>query len=79
MTKKSKPADPHVMTGAQLKAAIEKLYGNDQSQSAFARLIGVGGRTLRGYIGEEYEVPKPIGFLVALMVRTKTKPEDLKI
>lgn len=68
-----------VMTGEQLRAAIEKIYGNDQSQSAFARLIGVGGRTVRGYIGGEFPVPKAIGYLVALMVKTKTKPEDLKL
>lgn len=68
-----------IMTGAALKSGIEKLYGNEQSQSAFARLMGVGDRTIRSYISEEFPVPKPIGFLVALMLKTKTGPEDLKI
>ena len=79
-TTKAKPvADTGVMTGDELRSNIEKLYGNAQSQSAFARLIGVGNRTVRSWIADVFPVPKPVGYLVALMIRTKTKPDELKV
>lgn len=77
-TKPKKAAGPAVMPGDVFKASIEKLYGNDTCQSAFARLIGVGDRTVRSWISDEYPLPKAVAMLVNLMLKTKTKPEDLK-
>jgi DNA-binding transcriptional regulator YiaG len=84
MKKKTKPettgprfaeiAEP--MTGEAFGAALEAL---DISRSAFGRLIGSGGRTVRGWIAGDFPVPMPVGYLVALMLRTKTRPEDLKL
>lgn len=74
--RKAKLADS-IMTGEAFRAALEKLYGTPQCQSAFARLIGVGGRTVRGWISEEFAVPKTVSLLVGLMLKTKTSPEDL--
>lgn len=75
-TRKAKPADS-AMTGDAFKAALEKIYGTPQCQSAFARLIGVGGRTVRSWISGEFAVPKTVSLFVNLMLKTKTKPEDL--
>jgi DNA-binding transcriptional regulator YiaG len=66
------------MTGAKFKASIEKIYGTEVCQSAFARLIDVGDRTVRTWISGQYAVPKVVALLVNLMLKTKTKPEDLK-
>ena len=70
----AKTAEP--MSGDTFRASLEEL---DISQSAFARLIGVGDRTVRTWINGKFPVPMAVGFLVTLMLRTKTEPEDLKI
>jgi DNA-binding transcriptional regulator YiaG len=72
--KKTK-AKPDGMTGAQFDAALKKL---DMTQMGFSRFIGVGGRTVRSWIGDEFPVPKTVALLVNLMVKTKTNPEDMK-
>lgn len=74
---KAKAADT-VMTGDEFRAALEKLYGTPQCQSAFSRLISVSDRAVRSWISEQSEVPKVVALLVSLMLKTKTKPEDLK-
>ena len=74
----TKKAKPDGMSGDKLKANIEKIYGNDQSQGAFSRLIGVHDRTVRAWIGGRFPVPRYIAMLVNLMIATETSPEDLK-
>jgi hypothetical protein len=69
---------PQVMSGAAFKANIEKIYGTPICQSAFARLIDHSDRTVRQWISEVYPVPVIVAQLVNLMLRTKTKPEDLR-
>lgn len=69
---KPKAADS-VMTGAELKAALDDI---GITQMGFARLIGVGGRTVRGWIAQ-YPVPKVVALLVRLIQTSKTKPDDL--
>jgi len=64
------------MTGEAFETALGKL---GIGQSAFARLIGVGDRTVRSYIAEVNPVPMSIGYLVRLMIKTGTRPEDLKL
>lgn len=76
-TKPKKP-EPEVMSGDALKASLEKLYGSVYCQSPFARLIDVGDRTVRSWISGEYPVPKSIAMLVNLMLKTKTKPDELR-
>lgn len=71
---KAKPADS-AMTGPHLQTALDKL---GLTQMGFSRFVGVGGRTVRGWISGEYHVPKTVALLVNLMVKTKTKPEDMK-
>lgn len=74
--KAAKPkATDSAMTGDELKVAIVKCGFN---QSSFARLIGVGGRTVRSWISEQFPVPKTVALLVYLIQKTKTKPEDLQ-
>lgn len=77
---KAKPVEAIEVTmpADVFKANIEKIYGNPQCQSAFARLIGVSDRTVRSWIGELYPVPKIVAQLVNLMIKTKTGPDDLK-
>jgi DNA-binding transcriptional regulator YiaG len=72
--KKAKPADS-AMTGAHLQAALDKI---GLTQMGFSRFIGVGGRTVRSWISGEYPVPKTVALLVNLMVKTKSKPEEMK-
>jgi DNA-binding transcriptional regulator YiaG len=64
------------MSGDDFRIALDKL---GIGQSAFARLIGVGDRTVRSYIADVNPVPMAIGYLVRLMIKTGTKPEDLKV
>jgi DNA-binding XRE family transcriptional regulator len=47
------------------------------NQSELARLIDVDPRTVRSWVSGAYPVPLAVGFLICLMVRTQTKPEDL--
>lgn len=77
--KKAAKAADSVMTGEALRTALEKIYGTPQCQSAFARFIGVGDRTVRSWISEQFAVPKVVALLVSLLLKTKMKPEDLKI
>jgi DNA-binding transcriptional regulator YiaG len=66
------------MSGEAFRLALEKI-GGANFQSAFARLIGVRSRAVRTWISGEYPVPMPVGYLVSLMIKTKTAPEDLKL
>jgi len=72
--KKIAKPKPSEMTGDAFKLAIVECGFN---QSSFARLIGVGGRTVRSWIAEEFPVPKSVALLVYLILKTKTKPEEL--
>jgi DNA-binding transcriptional regulator YiaG len=71
---KAKLADS-AMTGPHLQTALDKI---GLTQMGFSRFIGVGGRTVRSWISGEYPVPKTVALLVGLMVKTRTKPEDMK-
>ena len=71
--KKPKPTDS-AMTGEIFWETLQQI---GVTQMGFSRLIGVGGRTVRGWIGGEYPVPKAVALLITLMQKTKTKPEDL--
>jgi DNA-binding transcriptional regulator YiaG len=55
------------MTPDQLLAAIDTMTGGNQS--AFARLIGVDGRTVRYWITGEQRIPKPIQILITALLR----------
>jgi DNA-binding transcriptional regulator YiaG len=66
---------PDTMTGAQLQKAFDQI---GFTQMGFSRFIGVGGRTVRGWISGEFPVPKIVALFVNLMVKTKTNPEDIK-
>lgn len=70
------PETAEPMSGDEFAMALADI---EISQSAFARLIGVGDRTVRSWISGQFVVPMPVGYLVSLMVKTKTKPEDLRI
>ena len=67
---KSKP-----MTGEQLQKVIKKLGFNMQS---FGRAIGVAGRTVQGWCGDEYPVPQVVAVLVNLMIDTEATAEHLR-
>jgi DNA-binding transcriptional regulator YiaG len=66
---------PKSMTGAQLQKALDQI---GFTQMGFSRFIGVGGRTVRGWIADEYPPPKAVALLVNLMVKTKSNPEDMQ-
>jgi hypothetical protein len=66
---------PKPMTGAQLYAAIKKLGFNMQS---FGRTIDVRGRTVQGWCGDEYPVPRVVAMLVNLMIDTEATEEHLR-
>lgn len=75
---KAKPAPKaadSTMPGEDFWTKLQKI---GFTQMGFSRFIGVGGRTVRSWISEEYPVPKTVALLVNLMVKTKTKPEDMK-
>jgi hypothetical protein len=42
------------------------------------RILDVGNETDRGWVGGKYPVPHVVAMLVNLMIKTKSKPEDLK-
>jgi DNA-binding transcriptional regulator YiaG len=65
---------PKPMTGAHLQTALDKI---GLTQMGFSRFIGVGGRTVRSWISGEFPVPKTVELLVNLMVKTKTRPEEI--
>jgi DNA-binding transcriptional regulator YiaG len=71
---KPKPAAPEAMNGERLQIAIDKI---GISQRGLSRLIGVGERTVRSWIADVYPVPRGVAMLLNLMVKTKTKPDDL--
>jgi hypothetical protein len=41
--------------------------------------LGFGDRAVRSWLKGEFPVPMPVGYLVTLMIKTKTMPDDLKI
>jgi hypothetical protein len=49
------------------------------TQVAFARQFGLSDRQIRRWANGEWPVPPYISALLQLMVKHKTKPEDLKI
>ena len=63
------------ITGPQLSKAITKLGFNMQS---FGRAINVDGRTVQGWVGEEYPVPRVVAVLVNLMIDTEASVESLR-
>ena len=63
------------MSGQELWAKMQKL---GVTQVGFARIIGVGERTMRDWIGGTTSVPRAVAMLVNLMIKTKTAPEDLQ-
>jgi DNA-binding transcriptional regulator YiaG len=71
----SKIEIPKVLTGEQLAAGITKI---GLSQEGFGRFIGVGGRTVRSWVSEEFPIPGAVAYLVKLMVKTKTTAEQLE-
>jgi len=71
---KPKPSHASDMSGPELWTKLQKI---GFSQSGFARTIRVGGATVRSWIGERAYVPETIAILVNLMLKTKSKPEDL--
>jgi DNA-binding transcriptional regulator YiaG len=83
MTKKKKPVVekvskvtiPQVLSGEQLAAGIEKI---GLSQEGFGRFIGVGGRTVRSWVSEQFPIPGAVAYLIKLMVKTKTTAEELE-
>lgn len=50
------------MSPEQLLAAIDELAGGNQS--AFARLIGVEGRTVRYWVAGSARIPQPVQRLI---------------
>ena len=47
------------------------------NQSEFARWIGVDSRTVRSWAAGKWPVPLAIGYLLSLMVRTSTDPDQI--
>ena len=74
--KAARPVAEIFMTGDAFRAALDKI---GFSQMGFSRFIGVGGRTVRSWLSEEFPVPKAVALLATLMVKTRTGPEDLKL
>lgn len=75
------PKQRKPMTGAQLDAALTKLFNGDSQRSrslVFAEIIGCQDRTVRKWFNGEAEVPRHIAMLVNLMLDTNTKPEELR-
>jgi DNA-binding transcriptional regulator YiaG len=63
------------MTGAQMQAALNRI---GFSQVGFARTIGKGDRTIRGWIAGDWPVPREIAMLLNLMIKTKSIEQDLQ-
>jgi DNA-binding transcriptional regulator YiaG len=63
------------MTGAQMQTALDRI---GFSQVGFARTIGVGDRTVRGWIADSYPVPRVVAMLLNLMIKTQSVETDLK-
>ena len=76
------PKQRKPMTGAQLDAALIKLFGETRSQRErsilFAEIISSNDRTVRKWIGGEAEVPTHIAMLVNAMLDFNIKPEGLR-
>jgi DNA-binding transcriptional regulator YiaG len=68
------PTTAEPMPSEQFRRSLETL---GIGQSAFARWIGVGDRSVRTWISGSFPVPLAVGYLVTLLIRTKTRPEDL--
>jgi uncharacterized protein (DUF111 family) len=73
------------MTSDQFNAALVKLgfcamLPNGvmtKGHVEFARTVEVGERTVRRWASGDWPVPTPIAMLLKLMLKTKTRPEDL--
>jgi DNA-binding transcriptional regulator YiaG len=74
LTPRPKPSHASDMSGPELWTKLQKI---GFSQSGFARTIRVNGATVRTWINGRYHVPETIAILINLMLKTKTKPEDL--
>jgi hypothetical protein len=62
------------MSSAEFSFALGVVRIN---QSAFARWIHKDGRTIRSWVSGDYPVPHEIAYLLKLLIRTNTKPEDI--
>ena len=62
------------MSSAEFRFALGIVGIN---QSAFASWIHKEGRTVRSWLSGKYPVPQEIAYLLKLLIRTNTKPEDL--
>jgi DNA-binding transcriptional regulator YiaG len=63
------------MNGAQMQAALDRI---GFSQVGFARTIGKGDRTIRGWIAGNWPVPREIAMLLNLMIKTNSTEKDLQ-
>jgi predicted transcriptional regulator len=57
------------MTGKQLQALIDRA---GFSQRGTAKLIGIGERTMRGYISGEHPIPLTVEYAVRWVTQAKT-------
>jgi len=71
---KPKPSHASDMSGSELWTKLQKI---GFSQVGFARTIRVAEPTVRSWIGGRSFVPETIAILINLMIKTKSKPEDL--
>ena len=63
------------MNGAELQKAIDRL---GLSQQGLARLFMISPRRVRYWIADERPVPAVFAMLINLMLKTRTRPEDLQ-
>lgn len=63
------------MTSGQFLLALNRL---GVTQVEFARCLKINERTVRDWTGGRSRVPHPVAALVNLMIKTNTKPEELK-
>lgn len=63
------------MTPSQLRTALDEL---GLSQEAAGRFLGHGnGRQVRRWLSGQYDVPKPVAMLLALMIKTGAAVDDV--
>ena len=62
------------MKGKTFRRIIERDLG--LTQVGTAALFGVGERTVRDWVGDDYEVPGPAARLVTLLVALKATGQD---
>ena len=63
------------MTGDEFQEAIDAL-GLTQVESA--AMLGVNGRTVRRWIGDDAPIPHPVVIVLGLMRKFKIKPAVVK-